>query len=77
MNLQQLKEEVDRAIEYALECGQIPHQIHVTLQIDRDGDDPIWSSRDVELHYDNNAQATGCVLNAYWQNSSLSQPKPE
>jgi len=67
MDLQQLKEELDRAIEYALECGQIPHQIPVTLQIDRDGDDPIWSSSEVELHYDNNAQATGCVLNAYWQ----------
>lgn len=65
MKLTQLKEAAERAIEYAIECGENPDEIPVTLQIDRDGDDSICSDFEVELHYDNNTCATGCVLTAF------------
>lgn len=49
MKLTELKEAVERAIEYARECGEDPDSIPVTLQIDRSIGDPIWAENDVEL----------------------------
>lgn len=37
----------------------------VTLQLERDGDDPIWGHEACELHYDGGGFATGCVLTAW------------
>lgn len=64
MTLTQLKKQVDAAYEYALDCHQSPDSIPVTLQLNRDGDegDAICTHEDVEVHYDNNTYATGCVI---------------
>ena len=65
MNLSELDTKVQAAIEHAKECGESPDEIRVSLQIDdSDGPGGVWSSEDVELHYDNNGQASGCVLTA-------------
>lgn len=65
MNLQELKECVDGAIETAIENGESPAEIVVTLQIDGPEAESVWSSDEVELHYDGNIQASGCVLVAF------------
>lgn len=65
MNLQELKEAVDAAIERATENGESPAEISVTLQIDGSESESVWSADDVELHYDGNIDASGCVLTAY------------
>ena len=65
MKLTQLKEAAERAIEYAKECGVDPTTITVTLKIDGENDTSIWSDKDVELHYDKNGFALGCVLTAF------------
>lgn len=69
MNLQELKEYVDVAIERAIENGESPAEIVVTLQIDGPEDESVWSSDEVELHYDGNLQASGCVLTAFREES--------
>lgn len=65
MNLQELKDHVDAAIEMAVELGENPAEIVVTLQIDGPESESVWSSDDVDLHYDGNLQASGCVLTAF------------
>ena len=66
MTLLELKVKVDQAIEYAKECGESPDKIEVSLQIDvlknHEAADCVFSQGDVELHYDNNLSASGCVL---------------
>lgn len=61
MNLFDLKQEVDAAIEHAAECGKSSESVLVSIQIDGPGEESSWSS-ELELHYDNDAQASGCVL---------------
>jgi hypothetical protein len=65
MTLSQLKKAVDNAIECAGDYGRNPDEIPVTLQIDRADGDPVWSDFGVELHYDDDLQASGCVLSAF------------
>lgn len=65
MNLIHLKQAVENAIEYANYCGVDPATVPVSLQIDMEESGPIWSSREIELHYDNNSQASGCVISAF------------
>jgi len=60
MNLSELKTEVDRAIESAIEYGEAPEEVTVSIQVDVNRESP-WSD-DVELIYDNDCQASGCVL---------------
>lgn len=60
MNLKELKEKVDNAIESAIEYGSSPEDVLVSIQIDKRSDS-IWS-QDLELHYDNDANASGCVI---------------
>lgn len=61
MNLRELQQKVTDAIESAIEYGDEPANITVSIQVDhRDGKSE-WSS-DVELHYDNDCQVSGCVL---------------
>lgn len=63
MNLSKLKEMVDAAIENAKEFGESPEDIIVSLQInDYANDQTVWSSKEVELLYDNDCQVSGCVL---------------
>ena len=66
MNLTELKKQVDRAYSYALDINESPDSIPVTLQLNRDGNeaDSICTHEDVELFYDNNACASGCVITA-------------
>ena len=63
MNLMELKSYIDRAIESAKEYGEDPIEIMVSIQIDDTERGSLWSD-DVELTYDNDCQASGCVLHA-------------
>lgn len=65
MNLSQLKHAVDVAVQRADEFGVFPGEIPVSLQIDCGGKESIYTDEQIELHYDNNCQASGCVLLGY------------
>ena len=65
MTLATLLAHVTNAIEYAEECDADPEEIPVTLQIDGPGALTVWSGEDVTLHYDNDGQASGCVMVAW------------
>jgi len=67
MNLSDLKKAVDNAIERAADHGENPDGIPVTLQIDgvEGTTEDYVCAEDVTLHYDGNAQASGCVLQAW------------
>lgn len=75
MTLSELKNQVDTAIENALERGESPDEIPVTLQIETTGSghDAIWAHEDCELHYDGGGFATGCVIVA-WASKPELQP---
>lgn len=62
MNLAELKDNVDRAVESSLEYGDNPREIVVSLQIEGPGEKVVWTQEDVELIYDNDCMASGCVL---------------
>ena len=64
MSLEELKTAVLNACELARDYGQDPKDIQVSLQIDSHNELAVWASKDVELHYDNDGQAMGCVLTA-------------
>jgi len=56
MNLLELKKQVDNAIDRTKNNGDKPENIIVTIQIDE------MFTENVELHYDGDLQASGCVL---------------
>jgi hypothetical protein len=60
MNLLELRTKVNEAIESAKEYDEAPDDIIVTIQIEAP-EFSIWAD-DIELHYDNNCQASGCVV---------------
>ena len=64
MNLSMLKDFVDSAIENAKGYGQDPKEIQVFIQIDDVESETLWSD-DVELTYDGDGQASGCVLHGW------------
>ena len=64
MNLLELKSYVDRAIDNAKSFGEDPSEISVSIQIDDEGTKDVWTD-DIELTYDNNIQASGCVLHGW------------
>ena len=64
MNLLELKKYVDEAIEDAKKYGEDPEDITVSIQIDDSESEALWSD-DIELIYDNNTQASGCVLHGW------------
>jgi hypothetical protein len=64
MNLLELKDYVDGAIEGAKEFGQDPSEILVSIQIDDAESESLWSD-DIELTYDGDGQASGCVLHGW------------
>lgn len=72
MNLQELKDKVNSAFERAKEDEQNPSEIIVSLQID-DMADPhhgyVMSTDDIDLTYDNDCMACGCVLHG-WRDTS-------
>lgn len=61
MNLAELKKEVVRAMKNAIDNGEDPKKIKVSIQADMAGNGAAWSD-DIELKYDNDVQACGCVL---------------
>ena len=75
MNLRQLKDRVDCAVERAIDNGESPDEIIVSLQIDDEANPHhgfVTTDKDVELTYDNNCCASGCVLSG-WRNSELEE----
>jgi len=67
MNLSELKEAVDSAIEKAAEYNESPDEIIVSVQIDAltslgDFVSSLSAVDNVELCYDGNGTASGCVL---------------
>ena len=60
MNLLELKESVDIAIESAIECGENPAEITVSIQVEKN-QEAMFSS-DVEAHYDGDGCASGYVI---------------
>ena len=64
MNLLELKEFADRAIGHAIDCSQDPATIPVSIQINKTESEFLWSD-DIELTYDNDGQASGCVLHGW------------
>jgi hypothetical protein len=65
MTLRELKDAAISAFELAEEFGKSPDEIKVSLQIDCRYCVTVWADEDVELHYDNDGMASGCVLTAY------------
>lgn len=61
MNLSELKEYVDIAIEDAREAGEGPDNIIVSIQVDDVDSESLWSD-DINLIYDEDTDASGCVL---------------
>lgn len=51
MNLSELRADVDAAIEYAKDVGADPNDILISVQIDLNGEDSLWSD-DVKLIID-------------------------
>jgi len=63
VNLLELKSLIDTSITNAKEFGEDPKDITVSIQIDRKRSS--LYSDDVELIYDGNGQASGCVLHGW------------
>lgn len=61
MTLLELKDKIDDTIERIREAGQSPDDIPVTLQLEHGGGDA-WGHSSMDVVWDNNTQATGCVI---------------
>jgi len=61
MTLAELAQQIANAVEAVKDCGESPDDIKISLQIDGPDTESVWSD-EIELHYDNNGQASGCVL---------------
>ena len=72
MNLMELQRAVSNAIDSAKEHGDNPEEVIVTLQIDDEANPHhgyACTEGDVELTYDGNGIASGCVLHG-WRNTA-------
>lgn len=65
MNLINLKLAVDSAIMASFEYGKSPEDVIVTLRIDREDKESVFCKQEIELHYNVNGQASGCVITAF------------
>ena len=65
MDLLELKEKVDSAVNYADECYEPLEDIIVSVQITDKNGKSIWADKFVELHYDNNYNTSGCVITGH------------
>ena len=61
MDLRELQIKVNRAVNRAIEDGNNPKNIKVSIQIDGPGEDSIWADS-IEVNYDNNCNVSGCVI---------------
>lgn len=60
MNLMELKIAVDDAVQDALDSGELPTDVMVSIQVSTH--EISVCSDNVELHYDGDGCASGCVL---------------
>lgn len=75
MNLLDLQNAVNNAVESANDREENPKEIIVTLQIDDEANPHhgyAVTEGEVELTYDGNGLASGCVLHG-WRNTSTGQ----
>ncbi len=61
MTLLELHDAIVSTMERIREEGQAPDDIPVTLQLNH-GDGDKWGHESIEVCWDNNTQATGCVI---------------
>jgi len=61
MTLLELHDDIVKTIDRIREEGQNPDDIPVTLQLNHDDGDK-WGHASMEVCWDNNTQATGCVI---------------
>lgn len=61
MTLLELHDEITATMQRIREAGQNPDDIPVTLQLNH-GDNDKWGHSSMEVCWDNNTQATGCVI---------------
>ena len=61
MDLRELQIRVNQAVNRAIEDGNDPKNIKVSIQIDGLGEDSIWTDS-IEVNYDNNCNVSGCVI---------------
>lgn len=61
MNLAELKVRVEEAIDSAIEYGDKPEEIEVSIQIEDIDGGASWSTN-VELYYDCDGEYSGCVI---------------
>lgn len=62
MTLAKLHSEVQRVLELVEERGKDPAQILVTLQLENLDGAQVWGHEGVEITWDNDCQACGCVI---------------
>ena len=63
MNLAELRDAIASTIERVEEYGKRPEAVPVSLQLDRD-DRTACGATDVEVVWDNDTMASGCVVSA-------------
>lgn len=73
MNLLELKDYVDQAIENAKAFDEDPAEIVVSIQVDDTESESLWSD-DIELTYDGDGNASGCVLHGWTKNNQEIHP---
>ena len=61
MNLLKFKNKIDEICEAVVEDGRTTDDIEMAIQIDGPGTRSIYAT-DIEIHYDNDCQASGCVV---------------
>lgn len=77
MNLAELKVKVDRIIEAVKDGSGNPEEIQVSLQLDGENLFSAWTEGEVDIHYDGNGMASGCVLTGWVDGSEGELPKIE
>lgn len=70
MNLLELKKLVNTAIENAKDANEDPESVPVYIQIDGPGIEEMFSA-DIELAYDNNICASGCVIHGWKEDMKM------
>ncbi len=61
MTLLELADKISTTLENVRDEGLNPDDIPVTLQLNH-GDGDSWGHKDIDVCWDNNTQATGCVI---------------
>lgn len=69
MTLLELHDKITSTMERIREEGKNPDDIPVTLQLNH-GDGDKWGSESMDVCWDNNTQATGCVIIADFEDFS-------